>query len=55
MLWRQLEIIIHRILELLLGRSAAIAARDRISKQLKETATCLIFCSPRSVMDSNIK
>ena len=37
------------------SRSAAIAARDRISKQLKETAICLIFCSPCSIMDSNIK
>jgi len=35
------------------NRKAAIAARDKISRQLTKAATCLIFCSPWSVMDSN--
>ena len=35
------------------NRKAAIAACGKISRQLTEAATCLIFCSPRSVMASN--
>ena len=35
------------------NRKAAIAARNKISKQITKTTTCLIFCSPQSVMDSN--